>query len=210
LTPQNFSFGQQQNFFTILLIMKKRNYGEYSEEVRSYWIGRMESLEKLPKRIRPSLKDLAAEENAPPLRTLQEWKRLGNKLPDYNPRWGRPSTLTEDQKMIFDDKVISRLSKHLPCTREWASSWLALHFGWEASKSSVSRLMHKLVFSSHKTASWLGSKEPELEIKQSIAKLEEIRAAINKGYDWDYVVSMDQISFWNRDVVLRSYSPIGA
>jgi hypothetical protein len=52
--------------------MKKRKYCEYSEEVRSYWIGRMESLEKLPKRIRPSLKDLAAEENAPPLQTLQE------------------------------------------------------------------------------------------------------------------------------------------
>jgi hypothetical protein len=126
-----------------------------------------------------------------------------------NPQWGRPSTLTEDQEMIFDDKVISRLSKHLPCTQEWASSWLAFHFGWEASKSSVSRLMHKLVFSSHKTASWLGSKEPEVEIKQSIAKLEEIRAAINKGYDWDYVVFMDQISFWNHGVVPHSYSPIG-
>jgi hypothetical protein len=47
--------------------MKKRKYCEYSEEVRSYWIGRMESLEKLPKRIRPSLKDLVAEENAPSL-----------------------------------------------------------------------------------------------------------------------------------------------
>jgi hypothetical protein len=69
--------------------------------------------------------------------------------------------------------------------------------------------MHKFVFSSHKTASWLGSKEPEVEIKQSIANLEEIRAAINKSYDWDYVVSMDQISFWNHGVVSRSYSPIG-
>jgi hypothetical protein len=103
--------------------------------------------------------------------------------------------------MIFGGKVISRLSKHLPCTQEWASSWLTLHFGWEASKSSVSCLMHNLGFSSHKTASWLGSKEPELEIKQSIAKLEEIRTVINKGYDWDYVVSMNQISFWNHGVV---------
>jgi hypothetical protein len=84
----------------------------------------MESLEKLPKRIRPSLKDLAAEENALPLQTLQEWKRLGNKSPDYNPQWGRPSTLTEDQEMFFDGKVISRLSKHLPCTQEWPPAGL--------------------------------------------------------------------------------------
>jgi hypothetical protein len=73
----------------------------------------------------------------------------------------------------------------------------------------VFSLMPKLGFSSHKSDSWLGSKEPEVEIKQPIAKLEEIHTAINKVYDWDYVVSMDQISFWNHGVVSRSYSPIG-
>jgi transposase len=145
-------------------------------------------------------------------RTIWNWikaEEVSTDIAQAKKKRGPECKLSVEEKHILAGKVLSRLSHHKTVDLIFIRLWIEESFGVKVCDSTASDYMHELGFSS-KIAHSSIIQSKEADMKEMIKWLEDTRTFIKEQKLNDSnIVCMDQISFWDHGIPLRSYAVVG-
>jgi transposase len=159
-----------------------------------------------------SVKTFVKKGKGPSRATLYRWMKeekdtaLKGKA---NSKRGRPSLLSEDQKLVVGGWILKRDKEYKRSSSKEIIPFIKKHFGLSVNKMLVSRIMKELKLSSHQS----GRRVLKYTRKDLPGKLFKFVRGLNQDIkareDLSRVIAIDNVRFTHPPLQIRTYGPQG-
>jgi transposase len=184
----------------------------YSDDMRRLVGAMLEGRGKRGQVEALSARRIAKFDGAPSEGTLASWRKAekSEEMSDNAPaKKGRAPTLTEVEELVVAGWALRRGEKGKPVTVKTTQLFVREAFGEEVSDMWVSRLFRQFGFSSRRARNVEAYRLDERWLKDLVDHVVRVRDLLDEGGEEVQLVAVDESSFYNSPVKLRSYAPKG-